>query len=158
MLYPTVRCFLLPAMAYLAVFLAIIVVCVTVFLPKFRKKSLKHIPGPDIGSLLLGHIPLVDFEAFHRNLADWSRKYGPVYKLRLLHKRIVVVSGQEALHEMLVKKGIETGGRPDSFRIKYVMENTGIAPNLRPDSKWKALRKITQKHLFKAVRRWNVPT
>ncbi len=134
-------------MAYLAVFLALVVLCVAVFRLKYTKKSLKHIPGPDTGSLLLGHIPLVDFEALHRNLADWSRKYGSVYKLRLLHKRLVVVSGQEALHEMLVKKGIETGGRPDSFRAKYVTENTGIILNLRPDARWKALRKTTQKHL-----------
>ncbi len=133
-------------MAHVALFLALVVLCVAVFFLKFKKKSLKHIPGPDVGSLLLGHAPLVDFEALHRNLADWSRKYGPVYKLRLVHKQMVVVSGQEALHEMLVKKGIEAGGRPDSFRFKYITENTGIILN-SPDAKWKALRKITQKHL-----------
>ncbi len=133
-------------MAHVAVLLALVVLCVAVFFLKFKKKSLKHISGPDVGSLLLGHIRLVEFEALHRNLADWSRKYGPVYKLRLVHKEMVVVSGQEALHEMLVKKGIETGGRPDSFRFEYVTGNTGIILN-SPDAKWKALRKITQKHL-----------
>ena len=64
-------------MAYVAVFLALVVLCVAIFFLKLKQKSLKHIPGPDVGSLLLGHAPLVDFEALHRNLADWSRKYGP---------------------------------------------------------------------------------
>ncbi len=124
-----------------------LILFLTVLYLMLRKKTLKRIPGPDVGSLLLGHAPLVNFEAIHRNLADWSRMYGPVYKLRLLHKHAVVVSGQEALHEMLVQKGVQTGGRTNNFRLKYAMEDTGILRNLEPDAKWKALRKLTQKHL-----------
>ncbi len=112
-----------------------------------RSEKLKHIPGPDAGSLLFGHALSINFDSFHRTLADWSRIYGHVYKLRLLHKHVVVVSGQEELHETLVKKGVETGGRFNSFRLEYIMENTGIVPNLEPDAKWKALRKISQRHL-----------
>ncbi len=127
--------------------MAFVVISMVILFIKIKKSNLKHIPGPDVANFLLGHIPLVDFEATHRNLADWSRKYGPVYKLRLLHKHVVVVSGQEALHELLVKKGVQAGGRPDIFRVKYVTENSGVIANVIPDAKWKALRKISQRHL-----------
>ena len=112
-----------------------------------RPKTLKHIPGPDSGHAVFGHARLIAPNTFHRTLTDWSKKYGPVYKIRLLHQSFIVITGQKALHEMLVKKGVETGGRNMNFRLSYVFQETGIVNNPTPDAKWRSLRKISQKHL-----------
>ena len=112
-----------------------------------REKTLKHIPGPNVGNALSGYGFTIDLNTFHRTSANWSRKYGPVHKTRLFHEPVVVITGQTTLYEMLINKGVETGGRASYFRLQYVQKDTGILNTVTPDAKWRALRKISQKHL-----------
>ncbi len=112
-----------------------------------RRKRLSGIPGPG-GSCIWGNAwQLADRDTIHRTLAAWSRQYGPVYTVRLLHQRLVVVSGQHALQETLVTKGFQTGGRPTGTRLSYFFKNTGILLNTEPDATWRLLRKISQRHM-----------
>ncbi len=110
-------------------------------------RMLASIPGPRGLPLLGNNVQLKDTRNIHKTLTSWHREYGPVYKIKLIGRPIVVISGYDALHEALVKKGIQAGGRNTYFRSLYVSRGTGILGSLTPDDTWKNLRKASQRHL-----------
>ncbi len=81
-----------------------------------------------------------------RDLEMWARTYGPVYRIQILHREIVVVSDLDALQEVLVRRGMDFAGRPSYFRMDYLLERTGLN-NTEPDALWKTLRKLSQRYL-----------
>ena len=54
----------------------------------------------------------------HHILTDMCRKHGPVMHLPLLSAPTVVVSGYDAIYDVLVKQGMAFGGRPVYFRSR----------------------------------------
>ncbi|XP_035699757.1 cytochrome P450 2C15-like [Branchiostoma floridae] len=99
-------------------------------------------PGPrgwpvvgNFFSLANGHRHLV--------LTDWSKTYGPVYRVNLAGKLMVVLSGYDIIHEALVKTADNFSSRPDNAIFKIINpQRLGIAtaPFGTP---WKEHRKFT---------------
>ncbi len=111
------------------------------------RSPLQSIPGPRPLPLLGNVLQLKEVRNRHKTLHQWHKEFGPVCKLRLLNTNIVVISGYDALHEALVVKGTETGGRAHYFRHRYIGLRTGILTSTDTDATWRALRKVAQRHL-----------
>ena len=59
----------------------VIISVVCVFL--FRRKSGLDLPGPS-GLPVIGSLLSIDPEHLHVTIDDWARKYGDIYKFKLL--------------------------------------------------------------------------
>ena len=114
---------------------------------KSSSNALKLIPGPRPVPLLGNLVQLMEVVNIHKSLTRWQRKFGPVFKIRFLSLDTVVISGYDALHEALILKGTETGGRSYHFRSNYIGLGTGILTSSETDATWRALRKLGQSHL-----------
>ncbi len=71
-------------------------------------RALSQLPGPR-GVPLFGNALQIDAAQFHLQLEQWAREFGPVYQLRLMKRRIVVVGDHEVVAAVL-------RDRPDGFR------------------------------------------
>ncbi|KAK7907114.1 hypothetical protein WMY93_015726 [Mugilogobius chulae] len=66
-----------------------------------------HIPGPPRQSFLFGHLILFcemrkKDQIVYDKLIEWAETYGPVYRINLLHKVLIVVTCPEATKEILM--------------------------------------------------------
>ncbi|XP_070563126.1 cytochrome P450 1A1-like [Ptychodera flava] len=98
-----------------------------------------HPPGPwglpFLGNLLsLGSYP-------HLSLTKMAKKYGPVFKIRLGQKSVVVLTGLQTTKQALVKQAIDFAGRPDFESFKAIAEGKTMAFNTY-SLQWKTQRKI----------------
>jgi cytochrome P450 len=71
-------------------------------------KPMSALPGPR-GWPLVGNLLQVDFEQFHRRLERWSEEFGPIYRIRLGPRPIVIVAEPDVIKRMFRE-------RPDLFR------------------------------------------
>lgn len=78
-----------------------------------NKSSIKGpVPLPIIGSLhVLGKYP-TPFDGF----TALSKIYGDIYSIYLGNMRCIVVNNFSLIKEVLIKKGVQFGGRPDYLR------------------------------------------
>ncbi len=125
------------------------VALVAIWLLKLSRNKLRHIPGPRGFPVLGNMLQLRTHPAIHHILTRWHKQFGPVYKSKLLNSPpFIMVSGYEALHEVLVQKGQATGGRCyEYFRMEYLGERRGISTAYDPNATWRTLRKLAQRHL-----------
>ncbi|XP_027067045.1 cytochrome P450 CYP73A100-like [Coffea arabica] len=75
------------------------------------KKSTGLPPGP-LSIPIFGNWLQVGNDLNHRLLAEMSKKYGPVFLLKLGSKNLVVVSNPELANQVLHAQGVEFGSRP----------------------------------------------
>ncbi|KAK3092601.1 hypothetical protein FSP39_004856 [Pinctada imbricata] len=100
-----------------------IVTIITGFLTVFAymihkdREKYKHIPGPPVDSFWLGHIPLFNREFkkgnfFSQLFLELVQKYGPTFKLHILHQTVLVTADNEAIQDLIV-----SGNHPKSPRL-----------------------------------------
>lgn len=77
-------------------------------------RTLDSVPGPR-GWPLIGVAPQVRPDAFHRQLEDWSRRYGSVFSFRIGRRRFLTVTDPEAIASVLRR-------RPGLFRRTQRLE------------------------------------
>ncbi|EPS65721.1 cinnamic acid 4-hydroxylase [Genlisea aurea] len=78
------------------------------FLLRVKKQKLP--PGP-IPVPIFGNLLQLGTALNHRNLAEYSKKFGEIFHLRLGQKNVVVISSPKLAKESLYKKGAEFGSR-----------------------------------------------
>uniref|UniRef100_A0A8C4R1H1 Uncharacterized protein n=1 Tax=Eptatretus burgeri TaxID=7764 RepID=A0A8C4R1H1_EPTBU len=78
-------------------------------------------PGPT-GWPLLGNLPQLDLHHLPQELMRLSKKYGPVFSVRLGTTKVVVVSGYKTVHDALLRHGNEFCERP----VYPLIENNGL--------------------------------
>ncbi|KAK6479027.1 cholesterol 24-hydroxylase-like [Huso huso] len=66
-----------------------------------------HIPGPPRDSFLLGHGPALNkamegYKVVHDKFLEWTETYGPVYRVNVLHRVMLLVSSPDAVKEYLM--------------------------------------------------------
>ena len=49
----------------------------------------------------------------------WSKEYGDVFSVKVGERWMVVLNGQEAIKEAVLKRGVEFAGRPDFYSRKF---------------------------------------
>ncbi len=92
----------------------------------------KHLPGPRslpyIGNMFqLPANPLPQLE-------KWKHEFGDIYQIKLLGANIVVVSGENEMHEMFVVKSTHFAGRPFLYRFMQIAGGGVVTSSYSP--KW----------------------
>ncbi|XP_061126471.1 cholesterol 24-hydroxylase-like isoform X1 [Syngnathus typhle] len=85
-------------------FLAFLTFCAYV---KYMHLKYDHIPGPPRESFLFGHAPRIartmkNDALTHDLFLEWAERYGPVYRINMLHHVIVFVTHPETVKEILM--------------------------------------------------------
>ena len=111
-----------------------------------NQDTLSVIPGPK-PLPFLGNIPELVHKAPHKVVDEWSKKYGNILKMYYFRKPIVVVSGLESIHKVLIQQSADFVGRPCMYRLEVLMDNySGVIAT----DEWavaKARRKLMQTYL-----------
>uniref|UniRef100_A0A8C8SYP0 Uncharacterized protein n=1 Tax=Pelusios castaneus TaxID=367368 RepID=A0A8C8SYP0_9SAUR len=96
-------------------------------------------PGPFAWPLLgnvlqLGRLP-------HLTFCELARRYGDVFQLRLGRRAVVVLNGEAAIRQALVRQGGHFAGRPDfpSFRLVSGGRSVAFGPY---SAQWRAQRRL----------------
>ena len=77
-------------------------------------RAYEDLPGPR-GLPLLGHALQIESSRFHQQLEQWAERYGPLYRLRLGPRRLLVVGAHEPVAAVL-------RDRPAGFRRTTKLE------------------------------------
>jgi cytochrome P450 len=95
---------------------------------------------------VLGNLPQVQPQRIHRDVEQWSQRYGPLFRLRFGRTPILVVSSHELVREVL-------RDRPDGFRrpsvTARVSDEMGGSPGvfLAEGSAWRDQRRMVMASL-----------
>jgi cytochrome P450/nitrite reductase/ring-hydroxylating ferredoxin subunit len=121
--------------------------------PVLRK--LADLPGPR-GWPIFGNAFQIDVPRIHQILEDWSKKYGPIYKVSLKGQAAVVVSDVEIIESVL-------RARPKAFRrtsaIEQIFAEMGTAGVFSAEgSAWRAQRRLAMQALSNRHLRSFFPT
>lgn len=87
-------------------------------------RRIEDLPGPR-GWPLLGQLTQIDPARLHQNLEAWGRTFGPLYRIRLGRRRIVVVGDHQLVAAVL-------RDRPDGFRRTLLLERVWTELGLPP--------------------------
>ena len=71
-------------------------------------RSIEDLPGPP-GLPLIGNVHQIRSQTMHLTAERWCEEYGPIYRLGLGRRRVVVIGDADLLNEVLRE-------RPDGFR------------------------------------------
>ncbi|XP_069464041.1 cytochrome P450 1B1 [Ambystoma mexicanum] len=94
-------------------------------------------PWPVIGNAAqIGRAP-------HLFFTRLTKKYGDVFQIKLGSQTVVVLNGEHAIHEALIKKGKDFAGRPDFLSFKAVSGGRSMAFG-KYGERWRVHRRIAQ--------------
>ncbi|RYR27292.1 hypothetical protein Ahy_B02g061630 [Arachis hypogaea] len=127
----------------------IIPLFVFLFIRTLKKKSLKSLPGPK-GLPIIGNLHQLDNSILHKQLSQLSKKYGPIFSLKLGLRRAIVVSSSKLAKETLKNHDIVFSGRPKLLgQQKMSYNGLDIAFSQYGDH-WREVRKIGVTHVLSA--------
>jgi len=94
--------------------------------PPAAPRRLQDLPGPR-GWPLVGNALQIERRRIHRDVEHWARQYGPVFRMRLGRRPVLVVSDHEAIATLL-------RDRPEGFRrpsaLSAIVQELGSAPGV----------------------------
>jgi cytochrome P450 len=103
------------------------------------RRRILDLPGPP-RLPLIGNLWQLDATRLHRILDEWANRYGPLFRLRLVGRDVLVVADGELIGEVL-------RNRPDAFARRRALRNTmlelgidGVFNAEGPD--WRRQRKL----------------
>ena len=123
-----------------AIFGVTLLVFATLYWLRSWKKRLP-IPGPKEALFIGNFLQLRTVANTVIKMHEWTMQFGPVYVMRIFNQNRVVVSGYDELVEMLITKGKAFGGRPSTFRLKFVFQHKDMLFNNVSFPQWLPLRK-----------------
>lgn len=89
-----------------------------------RPRQFNDLPGPP-GVPVFGNALQIDTSSMHLQLEAWCREFGPLYKMRLGKRKVVVVGDHEEIATIL-------RDRPDGFRRTLRLEEVWTEMGLTP--------------------------
>ncbi|HEX7641628.1 MAG TPA: cytochrome P450 [Burkholderiaceae bacterium] len=118
-------------------------------------RRISDLPGPK-GLPLLGNAWQLDSLQFHQGLENWAREFGPLYKIKLGRKPILVVSDIELIAGLL-------RDRPDalrrSSRTSTILAELGTSGVFTHEGEeWRRERKLVMRGLMPEVIKRFYPT
>ncbi|ELU10041.1 hypothetical protein CAPTEDRAFT_152410 [Capitella teleta] len=91
----------------------------------FIRYTTRKSPKGNLPPLVPGCIPLIgnvigfNRKCPHFTLTDWARKYGDIFRFKVLGETIVVLNSSDYVRDALIYKADDFAGRPFLFRVHY---------------------------------------
>ncbi|XP_056419942.1 cytochrome P450 2H2-like [Hyla sarda] len=120
-----------------------IILCLFVALFLYGRKRNVHYnlpPGPR-PLPIIGNLHILDLKKPHHTFHQLSKKYGPVYTIKLGEEKVVVLCGYDAVKEALVNHAEEFSGRPKVPLFHEIIKGHGVI--FAYDENWKMMRRFT---------------
>ena len=122
------------------IWFVLVAILVVLFVNHFTA-SRKLPPGP-FPLPIIGNVHKLAAKSRHIDLMQLEKQYGNVFRLYLGSQLVIVVSGGDALQEVLVHKSADFAGRPSIFTADVYSK--GLAIVLADySSEWRLHRKVT---------------
>ncbi|XP_034288433.1 cytochrome P450 2K6-like [Pantherophis guttatus] len=97
-------------------------------------------PGPRTIPIL-GNLHMIDLKRPYRTLIEWSKEYGPVFRIKLGLQEMVVLIGYETVKEALVNQAEAFAERP--FVPIFEEAKKGFGLVVAHGEHWKVMRRFT---------------
>ncbi|XP_071999885.1 cytochrome P450 2K1-like [Engystomops pustulosus] len=125
----------------LASYFVLFLVFVFIVNSLMNENQIKNYPPGPRSWPLIGNLHIIDFWNPHLTYLQLSKKYGPVFSVRMGMKKMVVIAGYEAVKEALVNNAEEFGER-GLLKIFKKMDNEMGLVSSRGEN-WKIMRRFT---------------
>ncbi|XP_066452240.1 cytochrome P450 2K6-like [Eleutherodactylus coqui] len=107
-----------------------------------RKRSTKYNLPPGPRTLpIIGNLHILDPKKPYQTLHQLSKKYGPVYTIKLGEEEVVVLCGYDAVKDALVNHADEFSGRARVPIIHEIIKGYGVI--FANNDNWKVMRRFT---------------
>ncbi|BCR86202.1 cytochrome P450 [Aspergillus chevalieri] len=113
-------------------------------------------PGPPTLPIL-GNLHQIPKAKRHIQFEKWARQYGPVYSLMLGTKVMIVLNTDDAIRELVDKRGAIYASRPESFIAQDTISGGLRILWMHNGETWKMARKLGHRILNLATARTYVP-
>ncbi|KAJ4304905.1 hypothetical protein N0V90_000433 [Kalmusia sp. IMI 367209] len=112
-------------------------------LSQIGRRPKDYPPGPPTLPLL-GNLHLIPDKKRHLQFEKWAREYGPIFSLMLGTKAMIVLSSDQAIKDLVDKRGAIYSSRPDAYIAQDILSG-GLRVLFMPNSPtgaWKMVRKF----------------
>lgn len=128
---------------------AMITICMVYLLLQMTRskipEGLQPLPGPKPLPLIGNVLDLTRNP--HLSLTAMSKRYGPVFKVQIGTRPVVVIGGNELVRQALIKKGEDFGGRPDLYSFRFINDGKSLAFSTDQAGVWRTRRKLAHSSL-----------
>ncbi|CAH9133905.1 unnamed protein product [Cuscuta epithymum] len=135
--------FPLTAAAVLAATFLVLVFIHNIFFRR-SKNAVPKVPAAGFALPIIGHFHLLasNERPAHRILADMADKYGPIFRLRLGARELVVVSDSRIAKECLTVHDAALSGRPKAISSEHFGSNYASFALAPAGPLWREIRKV----------------
>lgn len=130
---------LLMPVSITGVLLSAVLLFLVVYLISISSSSPEDPPGPK-PLPLLGNLHTLDLKNLHVSLWELSKKYGPVFKVHLGRKKVVVLAGYKTVKQALVNQAEEFGERDITQIFQDCNQGQGIV--FANGERWRTMRRF----------------
>ncbi|ETE57473.1 Cytochrome protein, partial [Ophiophagus hannah] len=99
-----------------------------------NNSSLNLPPGPRTLPIL-GNLHMIDLKRPHKTMIEWSKEYGPIFRIKLGFQEMVVLTGYETVKEALVNQADAFADRAVIHIFEGAVKGCG--------ENWKVMRRFT---------------
>ncbi|KIW01166.1 uncharacterized protein PV09_07451 [Verruconis gallopava] len=118
---------------------------VVYWLSQIGKRPADYPPGPPTVPVL-GNIHLMPDVDIHGQFRKWAMKYGPIYSLMLGTKSMIVLSGPEAIKDLLDKRSAYYSSRPEMYLARLLSGDSRMVL-MEYGEMWRTTRRIVHNSL-----------
>ncbi|KAL8477552.1 hypothetical protein ACS0TY_029735 [Phlomoides rotata] len=124
------------------------------FLKASKSKNDGHKAPPEAGGArpFTGHLHVMSTGIPHVNLGALADKYGPIFKIQLGVRHVVVVSGPELVKELFTTNDVAVSSRPTVKLAEHLAYNRAMLGFTPYGAYWRELRKLVSLELFSSRR------
>ncbi|XP_058039065.1 cytochrome P450 2K6-like [Ahaetulla prasina] len=97
-------------------------------------------PGPRTIPIL-GNLHMMDLKKPFKTMIEWSKEYGPIFRIKLGCQEMVVLTGYETVKEALVNQAEAFGERASVPIFEHVVKGFGLV--FAHGENWKVMRRFT---------------
>ncbi|XP_039182157.1 cytochrome P450 2K1-like [Crotalus tigris] len=106
-----------------------------------RNNSSPNLPPGPRTIPILGNLHMMDLKRPYRTMIEWSKKYGPIFRIKLGFQEMVVLTGYETVKEALVNQADAFADRPIVPIFEDAVKGFGVI-SARGEN-WKVMRRFT---------------